>query len=120
MKTIYFILVTLFFCSTQQMYAEENKEKIPKDEKWEPTDNRDNNAPVLYKDNSHVYIYSEKQLENLHIGITDYRGNAWYEESTTIPSSTYYLIPIESFPQGTYYITIIQGNNFVIGTFIIY
>lgn len=100
------------------MYAEENKEKIPKDEKWETTDNRDNNAPVLYKDNSYVYIYSEKQLENLYIGITDYLGNVLHEESTTIPPGAYYPILIESFQQGTYYITIIQGNNYIIGTFI--
>lgn len=61
MKTVYLILFALLCGTTQYLHAEEEKVKIPKDEKWEQSENRDNVSPELYQDDSHVYIYSEKQ-----------------------------------------------------------
>lgn len=116
MRTVTLILTCLFFCLSQQVSAEQKK-TIPKDEKWEKTDNRDNSSPQLYQDESNVYVYSEKQLDNLYIGITDMQGNVFYEETTTVPACMYYAISTESLPQGTYYLSIIQGNNYAIGVF---
>lgn len=79
--------------------------------------NRDISTPQFYYDSDFVYIYSEKQLDNLYIGITDMQGNVFHEETTTVPASQYYAIPISLLPNGTYYLSIIQGNNYVIGIF---
>ena len=116
MKTLHFILTVLLLGFTSQVYAEE-KIRIPKDDKWERTDERDNNSPQLYQDDSCVYVYSEKQLDNLIIGITDIQGNVYYQEVTTVPAGMYYAISIELLPVGEYYLCIYQGSNYVIGIF---
>lgn len=113
MKVIYLIMICLC-CFVQQLKAEE---KIPKDEKWENGDNRNNTSPELYQNETYVYIYSEKQLDNLYIGITDMQGNIYYEEIATVSSGIYYPISIELLPQGMYYISIIQGSDYVVGIF---
>lgn len=74
-------------------------------------------TPSLLKDESFVYVYSEKQLDNLTIGITDMQGNVYHEEVTTIPASVYYAISIDSLPVGSYYISIIQGSKYMVGVF---
>ncbi|MBQ4055902.1 MAG: DUF3244 domain-containing protein [Bacteroidaceae bacterium] len=111
----FIIYLTLFFFSIGNIYAE--KEPIPDDHKWGQSGDRENNSPQLYQDDTYVYVYSEKQLDNLYIGITDMLGNVFYEETTTVPAGQYYAIPISSLPDGTYYLSIIQGSNYVIGIF---
>lgn len=104
----------MLFCHT--LYAE--KEKVdPVDDGWEKKQGRNNTSPQLYQDETYVYIYSEKQLDNLYIGITDMQGNIYYEEISTVSSGIYYPISIELLPQGMYYISIIQGSNYVVGIF---
>ncbi len=110
-----FIILTLFFFCLGNIYAE--KKPIPDDRKWGQSGERENNSPQLYQNDSNVYVYSEKMLDNLCIGITDMQGNVFYEETATVPAGMYYAISIESLPQGMYYLSIIQGNNYVIGMF---
>ena len=64
-----------------------------------------------------MYVYSEKQLDNLSIGITDMQGNVYHCEVTTVPACMYYAISIETLPAGQYYLSIYQGSNYVIGIF---
>lgn len=116
MKKYYFILIGLLIGLSQQVYADEKRE-IPKEHKWENTNDRENNFPLLFQDDSYVYVYSEKQLDNLTIGIADMQGNTWHYEMTTVPACTYYAIPIESLPAGQYYLCIYQGSNYIIGVF---
>ena len=115
MKKTIFILMSLLFCLSQQIYAE--KKPVNGGGNWEEDENRSLNIPQLYQDESNVYVYSEKQLDYLTIGITDMQGNAYHQEITTVPACTYYAISIESLPAGTYHISVIQGSNYVIGTF---
>ena len=117
MKQFYFMLAMLFLGIQHQVYAEDDKVKIPDEQKWEITENRALNAPQLYQDDSYVYVYSEKQLDNLIIGITDMQGNVYHQEVSTVPSCTYYAVSIESLPEGTYYLCIYQGSNYVMGMF---
>ena len=117
MKQFYFMLAMLFLGTQHQAYAEDDKVKIPDEQKWEITENRDLYAPQLYQDDSYVYVYSEKQLDNLIIGITDMQGNVYHQEVSTVPSCTYYAVSIESLPEGTYYLCIYQGSNYVMGMF---
>lgn len=116
MKTLHLILMVLLLNLTSQVYAEE-KIKIPDDSKWENTNDRNNNSPQLFQDNSNVYVYSEKQLDNVTIGITDMQGNMYHYEVATVPAGIYYAISIESLPTGQYYFCIYQGSNYIIGTF---
>ena len=67
MRTLIFYFVSLFFC-IGNVYAEGDKKVIPKDNKWEETENRDISSPQLYQSESSVYVYYEKQLDNVTIG----------------------------------------------------
>ena len=87
---------------------------------WDKNEDGDrsfSSSPSLFKDANSVYVYSEKQLDNLTIGITDMQGNTYHYEVTTLPAGTYYAISIESLPVGQYYLCIYQGSNYVIGIF---
>ena len=77
-------------------------------------------SPSLFKDANFVYVYSEKQLDNVTIGITDMQGNTYHYEVTTIPACTYYAVSIDSLPSGQYYLCVYQGSNYVIGMFTTY
>lgn len=116
MRFLFIYLFSMFVC-INHVYAEEEKKVIPPDRNWEDTNDRDNSSPELYQSESFVYVYSEKQLDNLTIGITDMMGNVYHEEVTTVPACMYYTISIESLPAGTYYLCIYQGSNYVIGVF---
>ena len=113
----------LFFCSLFCMvgsaFADDDPTVIidPIQTGWDETENRDLSAPQLYQDGTHVYVYTEKQLDNLTIGITDMQGNVYYEEVTTVPACMYYAVSIESLPEGMYYLCVYQGSNYVIGMF---
>lgn len=116
MRVLFIYLFCMFIC-INYVYANEEKKVIPPDRNWERTNERDNSSPELYQSESFVYVYSEKQLDNLTIGITDMQGNVYYEEVTTVPAGIYYAISIESLPVGQYYFCIYQGSNYVIGMF---
>ena len=116
MKKLLFIFMCLAF-GLSQLHAAKDKTPIPKDDKWEETNERDISSPQLYQDDSSVYVYSEKQLDNLTIGITDMQGNTHHYEVTIVPAGMYYAISIESLPAGQYYLCIYQGSNYVIGMF---
>lgn len=111
------LMLTMLFLGIPLPINADNKVKIPNEEKWDKDENRGLSTPQLYQDESNVYVYSEKQLDNLTIGITDMQGNVYHQEVTTVPACIYYAISIESLPAGTYYISVIQGSNYIIGTF---
>ena len=76
-------------------------------------------SPSLFKDENFVYVYSEKQLDNLTIGITDMMGNVFHYEVTTVPACMYYAVSIASLPAGQYYFSVYQGSKYMIGVFTI-
>lgn len=116
MRHLFLFFASLFFC-INTIYAEGDKKVIPKDNEWEKTNDRDISSPQLYQGESFVYVYSEKQLDNVTIGITDMQGNTYHYEVTTIPACTYYAVSIDSLPNGEYYLYVYQGSNYVIGFF---
>ena len=121
MKTIKLLMLfTLLVISPIVNAAEEEKKVIPPtNAKWdeEDPDRSLPNIPTLTRDATHVYVYSEKQLDNLSIGITDMQGNVYHYEVTTVPACMYYAISIETLPAGQYYLSIYQGSNYAIGIF---
>jgi len=119
MSTLKILLMLFCFSLSVQTYAAKEKEEIPKEDKWETTNDRSDSSPRLFQDDSSVYVYSEKLLDNLTIGITDMQGNVYHYEVTTVPACTYYAVSIESLPAGQYYLYVYQGSKSMIGIFTI-
>lgn len=120
MNYLKLLLLFISFSLPSFIYAENEKVEIPTEDKWGEKADGDrslSNSPSLFKDANFVYAYSEKQLDNLTIGITDMQGNVYHQEVTTVPAGMYYAISIESLPDGQYYLSIYQGNNYIIGIF---
>ena len=116
MKQLVICLVALFVFSNN-LNASTEKERIPDKRSWSNSNDRDTNSPQLYQDDLNAYVYSEKQLDNLTIGITDMMGNTYHYEVTTVPAGMYYAVSITSLPAGQYCLSIYQGSNYVIGIF---
>ena len=120
MSYLKLFLLLISFSFSSSTYAENEKIEIPTEDKWGEKADGDrslSNSPSLLKDANSVYIYSEKQLNNLSIGIIDMQGNMYHQEMTTIQSGVYYAISIESLPAGQYNFCIYQGSNYIIGFF---
>ena len=120
MKLLKSLLILFCLFISQSGYADDPPPKVPQTDKWEETNERDTSSPQLYQSESSVYVYSEKQLDNVTIGITDMQGNTYHYEVTTIPACTYYAVSIESLPSGQYYFCVYQGSNYAIGMFTTY
>ena len=74
-------------------------------------------SPSLTRDAHSLYLYSEKQLENLYIGISNAQGAMYYVETTTVIAGVKYAVSIEELPMGTYYFTISKGNRYIVWCF---
>lgn len=89
------------------------------DKNWDIEDDRSiSSEPILSQDANNIYIYSEKQLDNLSIEIKDLSGNVVYSTVTTVPAGVEYPISIATLPKGEYFFTIAEDNNYMIGYFI--
>ena len=88
MRLLKSLLILFCLVISQGGYADYSPRKIPKEHKWENTDDRKNNFSLLFQDANFVYVYSEKEVDNLTIGITDMQGNTYHYEVTTVPACT--------------------------------
>ena len=119
------VILTLICCIMLlplQLTASPDNPPINVEDEWDKSEDGDrslSSSPFLFKDTNFVYVYSEKELDNLTIGITDMQGNTYHYEVTTVPAGMYYAISIESLPAGQYYLCVYQGSNYVIGMFAI-
>ena len=112
MKLLKSLLILFCLFISQSGYADDPPPKVSQTGKWEETNDRDSSSPQLFQSESSVYVYSEKQLDNVTIGITDMMGNTYHYEVATIPAGMYYAVSIESLPCGQYYFCLYQGNNY--------
>lgn len=80
-------------------------------------DDRAMTTPILFMDESTVYIYSTKQLDGVDITVTDYEGHVVYSETRDIPAEIDSPVSIDLLPQGKYYFLIMQGDNYLVGEF---
>ncbi len=87
---------------------------------WGDLDDRSlPSEPILSQDDNAIYIYSEKQLDNLCIEIKDLSTNeVVYSTVATIPADTEYATSITSLPKGEYLFTITQRSKYMVGYFI--
>ena len=117
---LFFLFLTFYILSPVHTMADEKKEIPPVQNGWEKEADGNRSlfsSPSLFKDANFVYVYSEKLLDNLTIGIIDMQGNTYHYEVTSVPGCTYYAISIESLPIGQYYFCIYQGSNYMISMF---
>lgn len=95
MKFLFSLLFFSFTLLFPLSVLAETKEKVPPVQNdWDKGEDGDrtlSSTPSLLRDVNSVYVYSEKQLDNLTIGITDMQGNVYYEEVTTVPAG--YIMP---------------------------
>lgn len=75
MSKLKLLLMLFCFSLSVQTHVTKDKDEIPQNDKWGKTNERDTSSPKLYQEDSSVYVYSEKELDNLTIGITDMMGN---------------------------------------------
>ena len=119
MKYVFlFLLSTFCFLSPIDAKHDATEKLPPVQNGWDKEEDGNRSlseAPSLFRNANLVYVYSEKQLDNVSIGITDMQGNTYHYEVTTIPAGMYYAVSIESLPAGQYYLYVYQGSNYVIG-----
>lgn len=94
-------------------------EKIPVNKNWENTLGARflSSSPTLVKEGNTLLVQSDKVLENLAITIASEDGRKVCLELTNVTVDMEYVIPIDMLPVGGYYITVMQGTNYVIGYF---
>ena len=94
-------------------------ENIPVKDNWaNEVDNRSlSSCPTLIKEGNTLFILSDKVLDNLSIIITSEDGRQICLELTNVTVDMEYVIPVDMLPAGNYYITVMQGMNYVIGYF---
>ena len=70
-------------------------------------------APQLSIDEQNIYIYSEKELNDLEVIIKGSLGNVIYYNVTTVSGYTTYPILIDNWNKGKYTIQIKKGSSFI-------
>lgn len=93
-------------------------ENIPVNKNWkEDTDRSLPAIPTISKEGNTLFIYSEKTLEGAYIAVTTTDWRVVYEETATVSAGVDYPVSIDDLPRGTYYITLMQGTNYLYGLF---
>lgn len=94
-------------------------EKIPVNKNWENTlgVRSFSSSPTLVKEGNALLVQSDKVLENLSITIVSEDGQKVCLELTNVTVDMEYVISVDMLQTGSYYITVMQGTNYVIGYF---
>lgn len=113
-------LLILVFLMSLLSFAEAKEDVKTVQENWWQTEEIDRSftSPYLSMDDESIYIYSEKQLDDVYIAITNNNGCVFYAEIVNIPAGRDYAVSIETLPEGEYSITLMQGNKYIIGEFV--
>lgn len=109
------VLVLTAFLFPYKLMAENTLVSI--EGTWDIEDDRSISfAPQLSIDEQNIYIYSEKELNDLEVIIKDSLGNVIYYNVSTVSECTTYPIDITDFRKGYYTIQIIEASNYLIGS----
>lgn len=122
MKKFFLLFFCCFVLQSLQLMAQNNIPPPPTyvEDAWNNDEDGDRSlscSPSLTRDAHSLYLYSEKQLENLYIGISNAQGDMYYVETTTVTAGVKYAVSIEELPMGTYYFTISKGNRYIVWCF---
>lgn len=115
MKNAVLVLTAFLFLFPYKLMAENKVISI--EDGWNIEDERSISfAPQLSIDEQNIYIYSEKELNDLEVIIKDSLGNVIYYNVSTVSECTTYPIDITDFRKGYYTIQIIEASNYLIGS----
>ena len=115
MKTAVLVLTAFLLLFPYKLMAENKVISI--EDGWNIEDERSISfAPQLSIDEQNIYIYSEKELNDLEVIIKDSLGNVIYYNVSTVSECTTYPIDITDFRKGYYTIQIIEASNYLIGS----
>lgn len=115
MKNAVLVLTAFLLLFPYKLMAENKVISI--EDGWNIEDERSISfAPRLSIDEQNIYIYSEKELNDLEVIIKDSLGNVIYYNVSTVSECTTYPIDITDFRKGYYTIQIIEASNYLIGS----
>ena len=115
MKNAVLVLTAFLFLFPYKLMAENTLVSI--EGTWDIEDDRSISfAPQLSIDEQNIYIYSEKELNDLEVIIKDSLGNVIYYNVSTVSECTTYPIDITDFRKGYYTIQMIEASNYLIGS----
>ena len=114
MKNAVLVLTAFLFLFPYKLMAENKVISI--EDGWNIEDERSISfAPQLSIDEQNIYIYSEKELNDLEVIIKDSLGNVIYYNVTTVSGYTTYPILIDNWNKGKYTIQIKKGSRYMQG-----
>lgn len=115
MKNAVLVLTAFLLLFPYKLMAENKVISI--EDGWNIEDERSISfAPQLSIDEQNIYIYSEKELNDLEVIIKNSLGNVIYYNVSTVSECTTYPIDITDFRKGYYTIQIIEASNYLIGS----
>ena len=115
MKNAVLVLTAFLLLFPYKLMAENKVISI--EDGWNIEDERSISfAPQLSIDEQNIYIYSEKELNDLEVIIKDSLDNVIYYNVSTVSECTTYPIDITDFRKGYYTIQIIEASNYLIGS----
>ena len=107
MKNAVLVLTAFLFLFPYKLMAENTLVSI--EGTWDIEDDRSISfAPQLSIDEQNIYIYSEKELNDLGVIIKDSFGHIIYYNVSTVSECTTYSIDITDFRKGYYTIQILS------------
>ena len=114
MKNIVLVLAAFLLLFPYKLMAENKVISI--EDGWDIENDRSISfVPQLSIDEQNIYIYSEKELNDLEVIITDSLGNVIYYNVTAVSEYTTYPINITDFRTGNYTIQMIEKYNYIKG-----
>lgn len=115
MKNAVLVLTAFLLLFPYKLMAENKVISI--EDGWNIEDERSISfAPQLSIDEQNIYIYSEKELNDLEVIIKDSLGNVIYYNVTTVSEYTTYPILIDNWNKGEYTIQIREKSNYLVGS----
>ncbi len=115
MKNAVLVLAAFLLLFPYELMAENKVISI--EDGWNIEDERSISfVPQLSIDGQNIYIYSEKELNDLEVIIKDSLGNVIYYNVTTVSEYTTYPILIDNWNKGEYTIQIREKSNYLVGS----
>lgn len=114
---LYYILLLLFFTIPTLMWGD----TVPLEGEWSESDLR-SASPVPFiveKENTTLYIFSSKKVEDVSVRITSSEGSVLYDEIHTLFANETIMIPLNDFPVGSYILEFSHGNGYLSGEFVV-
>ena len=109
-------LVLVMFMVTAKVFAEEKNIEVNKAH-WHQDLRSVSYVPTITHDDNLFHIYSDMDMENLHIVIKDVAGTILYSSIVTISSVQPYSFTVVDMSEGEFVIELTHGYKYLYGYF---